>query len=246
MKLNYKLKYSNNKYFNFSLLIGRSIEIKKNTFNIKKRKYNKIFCIGFNKTGTTSLEKALIIFGFKMGNQPVAEMLAEDWANKRTDRIINFCHTAEAFQDIPFNLPELYKKLDEAFPKSKFILTIRDNEDQWFNSLVKFHTKLFSTNKNSTPTENDLKNATYRYKGFVLETKEWFYDFPHVPLYDEKHYKYIYTNHIEDVKTYFKNRENDLLTLNVAEKESYKQLASFLDIEVDNDASFPWLNKTKQ
>jgi hypothetical protein len=213
-------------------------------YRVNKREYDKVFCIGFNKTGTTSLEKALINFGFTMGNQPAAEMLAEDWAKNRTDRIINYCYTADAFQDIPFNLPRLYEILDKSFPNSKFILTVRDNEDQWFNSLVKFHTKLFSSDKDRPPNEKDLKNANYRYKGFALKTKKWFYGYPEIPLYDENHYKKAYLDHICNVKEYFKNRNTDLLILNVAEENSYQKLASFLQLKVNNDATFPWLNKT--
>ena len=247
MKLNLKIKYSKEKILNFELLVARSLNLKKkqvNTHVINERNYDKVFCIGFNKTGTTSLEGALKNFGFRMGNQPVAEMLVEDWANKRTDRIINYCYTADAFQDVPFSLPELYKELDKAFPNSKFILTIRDNEEQWYNSLTKFHTKLFSSDKNNIPTEDDLRNAIYRYKGFALNTKRWFYDYPNTPLYDKKYYTEVYLNHIKEVKKYFKNRKDKLLILNVAEKDSYQRLAHFLNVTVDPDATFPWLNKT--
>lgn len=65
---------------------------------ITQRNYNKIFSIGSGKTGTTSLEKLLKQFGFKLGNQPTAEVLSRDWLfNRDASRIIDFCHTAEAF-----------------------------------------------------------------------------------------------------------------------------------------------------
>ena len=64
MKIRFKLKYSRNKVFGFTLNIGRHIINNKKT----ERSYNKVFCIGFGKTGTTSLENALSEFGFRMGH----------------------------------------------------------------------------------------------------------------------------------------------------------------------------------
>lgn len=206
----------------------------------------KIFCVGFGKTGTTSLETALKQFGYKMGNQPVAEMFAQDWYNNNSGRIISFCETANAFQDIPFGMPNLYKELDKYFPNSKFILTIRDNAEVWYNSLVKFHAKKYSKDGVSIPNEVELKNAKYRYKGYALDIKRYVFNYPKVTLYDKKEYCRIYKEHNDDVMKYFKNRPNDLLVLNVAEKNSYQKLAEFLNIQVKSEDKFPWKNKTSQ
>jgi hypothetical protein len=110
--------------------------------------------------------------------------------------------------------------------------------------LVSFHTKRFSKNKSDIPNEDELKTALYRYEGWALDIKKFFFGFPAVELYDEKHYKKLYLDHISDVKKYFSGRQNDLLLLNVSENNSYQSLASFLDIKIENDAKFPWLNKT--
>jgi len=205
---------------------------------------HKIFCIGFGKTGTTSLAKALSNFGFILGNQAIAEILAEDWFHGRVERILAYCHTAQAFQDIPFWMPGLFKELDKAFPFSKFILTVRDNEDQWFQSLRRFHMKRFARNKSKAPTEDDLGSALYRYKGMPLRNMEMFWQYPRFKLYDEHYYKQKYLKHIDDVKQYFSDRPEDLLVLNVGKSKSYQKLAEFLDIEVDPKAEFPWENKT--
>ena len=141
-----------------------------------------VFCIGFNKTGTTSVGQALSDFGYSLGNQPVAEMLLFDWYKHDYDRLIRYCRTAQAFQDIPFSLPGTYRCLDETFPEAKFILTIRDSEEQWFQSLVRFHTKWFSSDKRCPPDENDLKNALYRYQGFVLDVMKLVLGYPAVHL----------------------------------------------------------------
>jgi hypothetical protein len=54
----------------------------------------KIFCIGINKTGTTSMAKALSELGISIGRQGPAELLIQDWARRDFRRLIRFCYTA--------------------------------------------------------------------------------------------------------------------------------------------------------
>ena len=55
----------------------------------------KLFCIGFNKTGTTSLAAALFSFGLRVGDQAQAELLLDDWARRDFRRIIAYCRSAD-------------------------------------------------------------------------------------------------------------------------------------------------------
>ena len=48
----------------------------------------KVFCIGRNKTGTTSVERALQDMGYRLGNQRAGELLLEDWARRDFRRIV--------------------------------------------------------------------------------------------------------------------------------------------------------------
>lgn len=211
---------------------------------IKSEGYNKIFCIGQNKTGTTSLEKLLCLFGFKIGNQPVGEVLSLDWlVNKNAERIIQYCYTADAFQDVPFSYPGLYKELDKAFPNSKFILTVRESPDEWFESLVRFHTKVFSSDASRPPNEDDLKNATYCYKGYAFEVLALLYGYPKTALYDERAYKNHYMRDNDEKRTYFRNRPDDFIEINLAVQEDFKRLCKFLNIETTIQ-DFPWLNRS--
>ncbi|WP_158860505.1 sulfotransferase [Lunatibacter salilacus] len=225
-----------------------SIEIKriskKALSKISNRTYNKIFVIGFNKTGTTTIKKVLYDFGFKIGNQPIAEILGLEWGKTGNyQKIINYCHSADAFQDSPFSRPTLYEKLDLAFPNSKFILTVRDDENEWFNSLVRFHTMLWSSNKNFPPTPEDLEQAIYRYKGMPLDSKKIFFKYPDVALYDKQYYIKNYLQHNKDVENYFFNRPNDLIKVNVSHQEDFNRIVEFLNVET-NLNKFPHLNKT--
>ena len=69
-----------------------------------KKNKPKIFCIGFNKTGTTTIARVLKDFNIKLGNQPEAEMLMPNWFDRDFKAIINYVKSATAFQDIPFSL----------------------------------------------------------------------------------------------------------------------------------------------
>jgi hypothetical protein len=205
----------------------------------------KVFCIGLNKTGTTSVEQVLRSFGYSLGHYGIAVMLIYDWHRGDFRRLIQYCKTAQAFQDIPFSLPRTYKSLDGAFPDAKFILTIRDSEDQWFRSLTRYHTKRYSSDKSRPPNEEDLKKySDYPYYGYVLDIMKMVFDYPTVALYDYQYYTERYRQHNQDAIQYFHDKPNKLLILNVSQPGAYQQLASFLNVKVPEGVNFPWKNKT--
>lgn len=203
----------------------------------------KIFCIGRNKTGTTSLAKALKDLGVIVANQRPAEMLLGDWARRDFRRIIRFCHTAQAFQDIPFSLPYTFVALDMRFPGSKFILTVRDSPEKWYSSLTNFHAKMFGHGKD--PDYNDLKNATYRYPGFMLEANRAIYPTPDDDPYNREILINHYNSYNQSVMEYFRHRPNDLLMINLAEKGAYAKFCEFIGKPCTRE-EFPWENITEK
>ena len=202
----------------------------------------KVFCIGQNKTGTTSLKVALKDFGYKIGNQPKAELLIENWYQRDFKSIIDYCQTAQAFQDIPFSLPYTYQHLDTYFKNAKFILTERDDPEQWYNSLVKFHSKLWSDGE-SIPTASDLKKATYRYAGYAYIANRYIYNTPENDLYNKDILIKKYIEYNKNVKHYFESRPEKLLVINVSNSSDYSKLCAFLNQPVTQE-NFPWENKT--
>jgi len=209
-----------------------------------KKNKTKIFCIGNGKTGTTSLEKALSDFGYKLGCQEKGELLLNEYANRDFDKIINFCKSADAFQDAPFCFKYTFIHLDVAFPNSKFILTIRDSDEQWYNSLVNFHTKLFGKN-NNIPTAKDLKEAPYRYKGYVWDVRKKVWGInDERNVYYKKTFIEYYNSHNQMVIDYFKHK-NNLLIINLSDKDSYKKFCKFLGKKPLYE-EFPWENKTNE
>jgi hypothetical protein len=194
-----------------------------------------------NKTGTTSISTALTQLGYTVADQAPAEMLIRDWAKRDFMQLIDFCQTADAFQDIPFSLPFTYQALDQHYPNSKFILTIRGSVDEWYQSLTKFHTKLFG--EGQIPSAKQLQAATYRYPGFVYDSIKLVYDTPDDDLYNYETLNNQYHRHQANVISYFCHRPEQLLVLNVADGDAYYQLCDFLGKPRVN-ADFPWENKT--
>lgn len=201
----------------------------------------KVFCIGLFKTGTTSIESALKDFGYKMGLQPQAELLMEDWARRDFWRIVEYCKTADAFQDVPFSLDFTYPILDYAFPGSKFILTVRNNADEWYASLIRFHAQIMGVE--GKPTVEDLKSFIYLEKGWSWRQQQIIFGADESTLYDEKIYKSYYSNHNDQVLEYFRFRPKDLLVLNLAHSSAMQSLCEFLGVKYDGQL-MPHLNKS--
>jgi hypothetical protein len=202
----------------------------------------KVFCIGLNKTGTTSIEKALKELGYQTGNQTNGELLIDQWAQRNFQPIIDLCYSADAFQDIPFSLPFTYQALDQAFPNAKFILTVRDNAETWYESLTRFHSKLW-TNGRRIPTEKDLKNAFYLRDGYVARMCQCMFDTPNSDPYCKNLLLAHYERHLSNVRDYFRFRPDKLLEINIGKDDDYQRLCRFLGKDAIGN-KFPWLNKT--
>ena len=204
----------------------------------------KIFCIGFNKTGTTTLEQELKSFGYRLGNQIQGELLIDSWYGEDFKPILKFCKTADAFQDIPFSLPYTYQHLDAYFKDAKFILTERDTAEQWYHSLVTFHSKLFADGQ-SVPTAEDLKRATYRHKGYTYKAFKYIYNTPDDDLYNKDALIKFYTTYNSTIKDYFMGRPEKLLCINVSKPSDYVTLCEFLNQPISK-RHFAWKNKTSE
>lgn len=209
---------------------------------VLSRGKQKIFCIGRNKTGTTSLARAFKDLGYPVGNQRKAELLLDDYIRKDFIPIIKYCRSAQVFQDIPFSYPELYKVLDQAYPGSKFILTVRDSPEQWYQSLVRYHSKLFG--RGQVPTADDLRKAAYVYPGWIWKANRAVYSTPEDDPYNKEILIQHYLEYNQDVQDYFSDKDC-LLTINVSEKGAYQKFCEFIGVKPLAD-DFPWENKTAQ
>lgn len=210
------------------------------------RKKPKIFCIGKNKTGTTSFKEAFLELGYRVGNQRKAELLLREYKSGNFKSIVRYCKTAQVFQDFPFSSKDTYKYMDKAFPNAKFILTVRDSPEQWYESSIGFYSKIYGEGR--LPTKKDLQNSNYVWKGWAWEVKQMAIEragLPEDDLYNKEILTQAYIDYNKEVIEYFKDRKDKLLVLNVGEKGSYRKMIDFLNIKSSRE-EFPWKNKTKE
>lgn len=171
---------------------------------------NKIFCIGLNKTGTSSLHEAFQILGIKSihyedeKGKNLKSIFIENYLSNRD--ILFGLDDYEAFSDWdrpPYTF-EIIKKFDAHYPNSKFIVNIRDVND-WLDSREN-HVRRNQLLKKKYPT----RNITW----LDIDRKAW-----------KKEYEF----HYQSIETYFKNRKKDILYFDVTKGDSWKELCPFLN-----------------
>ena len=166
---------------------------------------SKVFGVGMHKTGTTSLAAALNALGF-----PCIHWHSPGWA-RRVWGHPDALDPWRAACDIPVAL--MYRELDEAFPGSKFVLTVR-NLDAWMISVSKH----FSREGNPHRDSWNRDRVTHRL---------------HTAIYGRRDFDYIamqaaYYGHNRAVMEYFRDRPGDLLVMRGHE---WLPLAEFLGVE---------------
>jgi hypothetical protein len=172
----------------------------------------KVFCIGFHKTGTKSLGAALATLGYRVtGPNGVND---PDIARNALTLAHELVRQCDAFQDNPW--PLLYREMDESYPGSKFILTLRDPQ-AWIESQVQH----FGVEE--TPM------------------RRWIYAVGS-PKGNEAIYLRRFERHNAEVQKYFAGRPEDLLVMDLAAGDGWSKLCSFLGKPVP-EVPFPHLKR---
>ena len=96
-------------------------------------KKNKVFCIGYPRTGTVSQTKALSQLGFKSWHFGRKYYNETFHALKTGQFDKNVLSKFDAFADVPIFF--IYKELDKQWPDSKFVLITRE-KNSWFGSMT--------------------------------------------------------------------------------------------------------------
>ncbi len=175
----------------------------------------KIFGIGFHKTGTTSLIQALKILEYKCkGSFGVSD---PDISRNVYDRAFSQVDNYDAFIGHPWTV--IFRELDERYPGSKFILTLR-------------------------PAEKWIASMTKHFGGETTPMRTWVYG-AGCPEGNEQIYISRYEQHSRDVIEHFKNRPEDLLVLRLTEGDGWDKLCPFLGKDIPG-VDFPYANKVNE
>ncbi len=185
----------------------------------------KNFCIGLNKTGSTSLHHAFLMLGYnsvhyqcKAGN--LKEIIKNNYQSNNL--LLTGIEDYDVYLDWSNkHTHHLFRELDKQYPGSRFILTTRDLED-WLISREK--------HVNRTPNIRQLRQQ-----------------FPNDTWYncDKEAWKKEYDRHHDEVKKYFSERSRDFLVFNVFKGDSWEKLCAFLGKDVP-DQPFPTTNTARQ
>jgi len=183
----------------------------------------KIFCIGLNKTGTTTMQACFLALGLS----PVA---SPGQPNRRTQArlfknimyrgnyrpALRYARRYRSFEDRPWNVWDMYQHLDRTFPDSRFILTTRDPDD-WWRAVSRWLT-------------HEKPHLVDRYMHHLK-----------APAFEEQAFIDGFEAYNADVRRYFGSRD-DFLVFDVCAGGEWKPLCTFLHLPVP-DVPFPHRNR---
>jgi hypothetical protein len=188
----------------------------------------KIFGIGFHKTGTSSLAKALRILGYRtIHGDPRKSGHAGDEGRTLIERIeagdldLPVLERYQAFTDNPYF--SVWRPLAERYPRARFILTVRD-EEAWIESCVRYYAgrrvrpmRTWRFGEHADPSSSPAARQAW------LEA---------------------YRAHNAAVRAYFGGDCERLLILDVAQGDGWEKLCPFLGAALPAKA-FPRENEGK-
>lgn len=163
------------------------------------RPRHRVFCVGFQKTGTTSLQYALSLLGYRVAGimdanpHPTPEALHAE--------AMRLLPQFDAFADNPW--PLYFREFDAMFPDAKFILTTRD-PDKWYESVCRH-----------------FGESGSKMRGWIYGSA--------TPLCNRQAYIDTLLSHQCAVRAHFANRPGDLLEFDVSAGHGWSELCGILD-----------------
>ncbi len=185
----------------------------------------KVFGIGLNKTGTTSLGEALNALGIKTIHYP----FKKDIFHELTQGIyrLSILNSYQGIVDTP--VAPYYAQLDREYPGSKFILTLREPES-WLRS-IEAHWPVMRQWCERDPQfgrfTDFISAAVYGCIGFHRDR-----------------FLYAYETHERNARDYFRDRPEDFLVLDICQNQGWEPICDFLGLMVP-ERPFPHSNRGK-
>jgi len=175
----------------------------------------KIVGVGLNRTGTIILGVCLKYLEYRhtSTHQQAFEFVRKADMKALMELVAQF----ESFEDWPW--PLVFRRIEQAYPDSRFILTKRESEEKWFDSLCRLAAL-------TGPTE---------YRRYI---------YGHAMPQDHRaEYIDYYNRHNMEVEDYFSDKPDKLLVVCWEEGGGWKELCGFLGREVPG-FPFPHVNRS--
>jgi len=218
----------------------------------KKPKGQNVIAIGLNKTGTSSLNKDLVNLGYNLFPELIGHqyLFPDVYRGDFHSTISSIENPRYNFhQDLPTSLPNVYKKIFKHRPDDIYVLTVRESEDKFVSSCLKFYDHYFKIGEISKFDHSQEVHHNYFYidnitlcglpYGFfelwgIKNTKNL-----------EQKLKDVYNKHNEDVIKFFeRERGSNFIVIDVSKVGELKKLTNWLGIKNDKQ-DFSWENKSK-
>ena len=214
-----------------------------------------------NKTGTSSLRAVFQkIYGMRSNQKKVEEISTIQIIRGNYAPLIEALNNLDFHQDLPVSQGIYYAGLDAVFPKSKFILTIREKEP-WFKSIIKQYGRILVDLSSSQPAYKDR----YIFRGYGQTWLSYFFADPIdilrsdlqksdldpsnlSPSQFSKEFKEaclrVYTQRNQSIIKYFEQRPSDLLIIDISRENNIDKVTNFLNFPPFFSAPFPHVNAT--
>jgi len=178
----------------------------------------RIFGIGLNKTGTSSFHEAMTILGYQSlhwGGPPIRREVETSIAAGEP-LLTRLDPAYDAFSDIEA-LSENFALLDEQYPGSRFVLTVRP-VDEWLDSRRRHVQK------------NIRRKEEGEYTGHFLDI-------------DEDGWRRRWHRHMSSAREYFAGRD-DFVEIDITAGPGWSPFCEVLGVS-EPDEPFPWENRDK-
>lgn len=178
----------------------------------------RVFGIGLNKTGTSSFHQALTILGFESlhWGGPSIRQCVEDALAAGRPLLANLDPRYDAFSDIEA-LSKNFLLLDEQYPGSRFVLTVRP-VDAWIDS------------RRRHVETNVRRKEAGEYDGRFLRV-------------DEAGWRADWESHLAGAREHFAGRD-DYLEIDLTTNPGWGPLCALLQLPPPAEP-YPWVNRDR-
>lgn len=200
---------------------------------------SKVFCIGRNKTGTTSLQTFFSTAGFRVAPQWQGERLIHQSSFSPDDNFWRWIDRYEVFQDAPFSWTWFLPLLISRYPDALYILSTRD-EEEWLESLINHHYEHLKLPRNASNKELIAKMQTDSYiaVGYMYEAHVKQYGEPtEEPMYGREKLLTAFRQHNSTARALLP--ETQLLEINIAGSASSSPICEFLGLPSNFSGRMP-------
>lgn len=200
--------------------------------NLRPQIGGKVFGIGLSRTGTMSLSDALNQIGFRSVHFPHDSATRSEITQFIRGGTLAPCSSVLSFADAITDTPATisFEALDKSYPGSRFILTVRD-EEEWLQSCRDFWDMVINPQRESEP-----RSPVSVYAGAINQVLYGSEDF------EPEKFRRVKREFEQRVQEYFHGREESLLVLDICGGQGWSEVCSFLGKPIPGDR-FPHAHK---